>query len=221
MSLALALLLPLALASKTPIDFDPGPGWDEVSREGDELVVYRKSVEGSPVLAYQGVAIIDAPISKVIGVIRDIDRRPEWANRIAEARVLKTHSDHERTEYVRTEVPWPFQDRDFVYRAGIRFDPTAKSVTVDIRSVEDPATPPRDGLVRGLIHDGSFTATAIDSGKRTKIVAKAHAEPRGNIPTWIVNLVQKTFPKKTIQGLSRQVSKDDVKVDPETEALYH
>src|SRR5690242_16131237 len=143
-------LLSLLTSFSLAIDFDPGPGWVEVAREGDTLVVYRKHVDGRPVLAYKGMAQLDAPMAKVMGVIRDIDRRTESASRVAEPRVVEQIAEDDRIEYVRGKVPWPFQDRDFVYRAQVRYDLKARSVTVDVHSVETPKMPPRDGMVRGL-----------------------------------------------------------------------
>ena len=37
------------------------------------------------------------------------------------------------------------------------------------------------------------------------------ADPRGSVAKWIVNLVQKDWPHKTIASLRRQVAKPDIK----------
>ncbi len=39
-------------------------------------------------------------------------------------------------------------------------------------------------------------------------------DPKGSIPAWIVNRVQRTFPHKTLIGLLNQVKKPDIAEDP-------
>lgn len=188
-------------------------GWEKVA-EHESITVYRREVPGSSLLAYRGEGIIPAPLDRVASVILDTSRHPEWASRVAEARTLREIAPGERIEYMRTDVPWPFKDRDFVYWAKLTVNRAEKSLRVELKSVSDPSLPPQDCCVRAQLHEGAFVLKPIEGGSKTWVQAEAHADPGGVIPKWIVNQVQKSFPKKSFQGLLKQVAKKDVVVNP-------
>src|SRR5262249_53461672 len=98
-----------------------GDAWEEVSSD-DGIKVWRREVEGSPVVAVKGEALIAAPLAKIASVLDDTSRAKEWVCALAEARVLRVVSPTERVEYDRLEAPWPVSDRDFVFRSVMKFD---------------------------------------------------------------------------------------------------
>ena len=54
--------------------------------------------------------------------------------------------------------------------------------------------------------DGSKT-------KGTLVVAEVEVDPRGSVPKFIVNMVQKSWPHTTLMSLRKQVAKPDIKDD--------
>src|SRR4051812_35804941 len=110
--------------------------WEEVSRS-DDITLYRKEVPDSPVLAYKAKAKLDAPLAKVISVVRDTPRLSEWSYRVKDAAILEQVSPTERIEYLHAGAPWPVKDRDAVYRSRIEFDRAAKRISLCVESVED------------------------------------------------------------------------------------
>jgi hypothetical protein len=84
------------------------------------------------------------------------------------------------------------------------------SAVMEFHSVEDALAPEDRCCVRGVVHRNRVTMVAAQGGKATQIDAEAHVDPKGSIPGWIVNIVQKTFPHKSIRGLLKQVAKPDV-----------
>ena len=64
--------------------------------------------------------------------------------------------------------------------------------------------------VRARLMFGRYTL--IPKGRSaTFVVVEMHTDPMGSIPSWLVNLVQKSWPLKTIQGLRSQVKKPFVR----------
>jgi hypothetical protein len=82
------------------------------------------------------------------------------------------------------------------------------------RSVEDPERPERPDRVRAVIYDAVFTLKPVDGGKRTAIEAESHADPKGAIPKWIVNLYQKRLPRESLERLMTQVSQPGIPDHP-------
>lgn len=185
-------------------------GW-EYSNDDDGVRVWRRDVEGSRVVAFRGETVIDAPIAKVVSVLDDTSRRLEWVHSAKETRKIRQVGTLERVEYNHTGAPWPVRDRDFVYLAKIALDRTLKQVRIAIHSVADEAMPEADCCVRGEIAKSLYILTSVENGTKTHITVEVNADPKGAIPKFIANIFQKSWPRKTLLGVKRQVQKEDVK----------
>ena len=53
----------------------------------------------------------------------------------------------------------------------------------------------------------------LDAG-RTKVEVEVFTDPKGALPAWLINLIQKDWPWKTIDGLVKRSSRPDVVADP-------
>jgi hypothetical protein len=201
--LTLGLLLvvaPLALADST---------WEQVSSD-DGITTWRKDVEGSSLVAFRGEAVIDAPIAKVARVLDDATRELEWVSDALEVRVVRDISPVERVEYNRTHAPWPVKDRDFVFHAQMAVDPETQTVVYRLRSVKDDRAPEdEDKAVRGELEQSCYVLKSLDT-THTRLTVEIQADPKGSVPKWVVNLVQRSWPRKTIQGIRTQAAKADV-----------
>ena len=202
------LVVPLALFA--------GEKWELVGNK-DDIVTYRREVAGSPVIAIRGEAVVEAPLLHVASVLMDTARLPQWMDRVAEARRIRATSALHYVEYERASTPFPLTDRDFVIESWVEIDAAKKQMVLRARSAAD-ASAPVTGLVRGEVLASTFTLTALDS-RRTRVVTEVHTDPKGSIPKWMVNLVQKSWAHTTIMGLRGQVRKANVPDNPEVKAL--
>ncbi len=177
-------------------------GWEKIDEE-DGIKVYKKDVAGSSVVAFRGEATVDAPLEKVLWVLADNDHRTEWVDRLVESIVLEKKGPFDYVVYQHFSAPFPVSDRDYVYRGRATRDARG-IVTLDLHSVEHPKAPPTVGVRADLIHSRYLLTP---KGDKTFVVVEIHMDPRGAIPTFVVNLVQKSWPKKTLRGLMAQVKK--------------
>jgi hypothetical protein len=83
-------------------------------------------------------------------------------------------SDIVATKGVDNHIGLPFimKDRDFVSQVSIEVDS-------DQRGTHH---------VRGQILSGTFRARSLEQGRRAELTAEVQCDPKGSIPTWIVNL---------------------------------
>jgi START domain-containing protein len=214
--LLLALsVVPLAFADTALTD----DGWIKV-KSIDGITIYRKKIEGSSIVAFRGETVIDAPIAKVAQVLSDTSRKREWVDRCLEAQNIRVFSPLERIEYNKTDSPWPVADRDFLFRVKTEFDKEQKQLIIRFESVEDPAKPDVPDTVRGRLYDSRYVLTSLDDGMRTRILVQIQADPKGEVPKWIVNLVQRDWPRQTLLGIERQVAKPDVPEHPLVRAAF-
>lgn len=184
-------------------------GW-EFMEDKDGIKTYRKSYANSPVKGVGGEAEIDAPIGKILWVLMDHEHKNQWIDKFKEARTIEEVSPLTHIQYASFDMPFPVSDREFVYTYDFRVDSELNAVVVDVKSVENPKAPPvADGDVRGEIVEGRYILKPM--GEKTFVQAEYLADAKGSLPIWIVNMVQKHWPYKTLNGLRSQVKKDFVK----------
>ena len=108
-----------------------------------------------------------------------------------------------------------FEHRDFVYQYIFKYKPDEKMILVDVSAAKHADAPPSKTVgVRGKIIMGKYRLYPKNAGKETYVEVEYLADPKGWLPTWVVNIVQKTWPLKTLKGLRKQVNKPFVKEHP-------
>jgi hypothetical protein len=191
------------------------PDWELVSRS-EEVTLFKKEIPGSPVLAYKATAKLNAPLAKVLSVVKDTPRLPEWTYRVKEAEILEEVPPTDRIIYLHVGAPWPVKDRDAVYRNRLIYDKSKSKISLCMESVEDVRRKESPSRIRAHVFPSCFFFTTPDRGKTTEIEAELHGDPRGSIPKWIVNMIQKIAPVKTLRNLKRRVESPGIVDDPQT-----
>jgi len=219
-SLAASLATLFTLAGVARADAPASaPKW-EIFDEEDGVRMYRHDVPGSSIVALRGEGFIAAPITRVASVLIDRKRSTEWIDRLVKTKLLREISETEAIEWDHIKTPTPLKDRDFVFKTTITTEPAKKKVTFSYYSVTDPLAPETDDYVRGSFKAGKFeltmaTLTNKDGTKTpgTIVNAEVEVDPRGSVPKFIVNMVQKSWPHQTLMALRKQVAKPDIKDD--------
>jgi hypothetical protein len=195
----------LLAAGNAPKD----PPWEKFD-EDDGIAVFRREVAGSPIIALRGEGVVNAPILRVLSVLVDTARAPEWIDSLAETKVVRKVNDDEFIQWDHIATPVILKDRDFVFDIKLALNPKDKQASLNYHSVYDSGAPKTD-FVRGEFTYGTFTLTSIEGGTKTRILCEVLADPKGSVAKWIVNLFQKDWPHKTIASLRKQVAKPDIK----------
>jgi hypothetical protein len=136
---------------------------------------------------------------------------------LVEAYIVEQKSKYERIEYARYDSPWPFLDRAFVISTGGRYNEKDKTIYIDIHSTTHKLVPENPDHVRGKTYIGSVFMRGIDKEK-TFFEITLLTDFKGDIPTWIINIVQASWPFKMFTNLKAQLEKPDIKIWPEFES---
>jgi hypothetical protein len=222
MRVTLALLLMAGIAHA---DGDVG-AWEQVS-DKDGIVVQRRSVSGSKLKEFLGRGVVDAPIGRVLAVIRDANRRAEWMPSCGDSHLVEEDvAARTQVAYHRTKAPWPVADRDSINRAEMIVEPQKHQVYLPFEAIPSTKVPPVKGVVRMPSMRGHWTLRPVDGGRKTDAEYQVFANPGGLLPDWLANLASKTLPRETIAGLRKQVRKAEypafeaqIATSPETRAL--
>lgn len=185
-------------------------GWESISDQ-DGISVFRKSFPDSEVKGVGGEGIVEASVGKILWVLLDNEHKAEWVDKFQSTKTLATPNELSNIQYASFSMPFPVTDRDFVYRYDFSVDKAMNAVIVGVKSVEHPDAPAEKTVgVRGNIVFGRYIL--IPKGpNQTFVKAEYLADPKGLLPTWVVNLVQRHWPYKTLMGLRKQVNKPFVK----------
>jgi hypothetical protein len=203
-------------------DFVANPKIWELIFDTDGIKTYREINPAGDIVSFRGEALLRASIENLAAVLNTPELRKEWVDSLVDTHTIEKRSVFDRIEYVRSKVPWPFHDRDFVFRVQVRVTQSPYSVYIKMNSVDDQREPPRLGIVRGiLLHAHYFLRDASTSqGPATEVVVEIAADPKGSIPSWIVNLVQKNWPNNTLRALEKVSTRRDLFIAPEIKDFF-
>lgn len=171
--------------------------------------VAQQSVPGSPLMAFRGQGVMDVPIATLVSVLLNDDIATEWVDLQAEHYVIRQTSEDKKLIYERYDLPFPIDDRDYVITQVASYDDANKVFTLDFESVSDPAKPALDCCVRAMAYRTFWRLTKVDDWN-TKVEVEVHTDPKGMLPSWIINLIQEDWPWKTISGLVKRAKKGDI-----------
>jgi START domain-containing protein len=208
---------PAAPAAAAPAPAAP-VAWEKIG-DDDGVAVYKRDVPGSPLVAFKGEGVVNASILRVASVLVDSKRATEWIDRLVEARDIRMISETESIHYDHVATPIVMKDRDFVSDVKLEFSPAEKKMSLKIHAVTDPAAPTTN-YVRGELLHSAFVLTSIEHGTKTRVVAEIHADPKGSVAKWIVNLFQRSWPHNTITRLRAQVAKPDIQDHPRLKQVF-
>lgn len=185
----------------------PQNTWEQID-DDQGIQVFRKAMPGSDIVAFKGAGIVDASLEKIFWVLCDAEHEKQWVEMLIDNYVMENMTAFDRVQYQNFDLPWPLSDRDFVYRAVATMDEKGRLHLV-LNSVGHPKTPETRG-VRAEIMESGFILTPRPDGK-TFVEVSIFSDPKGILPTWVINLVQASWPMETMLGIRKQVKKPFVK----------
>ncbi len=179
--------------------------WIKIKDENG-IQVYSIAMQNTAIVKARAVAIINAPLAKIQRLVDNLPRRPQWVPYLKHSRIIEKISPAEHIEYSLFSAPWPASDRDFVYRVKRWQQQIDDQLQLSYRmhSVNHQSMPLQSGLIRGEIFSSVYRLTQISAGK-TRVELIYHADPRGWLPNWIVNIIQRAFPYKMMRNLKQQL----------------
>jgi len=180
--------------------------WEEVYTQ-DEVTVSKMDLEGTKFYAFKGETVMDAPATRIMHVLLDNDHRIEWVDRLYQAVELEKNGPFDYVLYQAFDLPLTFADRDYVYRGQAkRVSDTV--VELHLVSVDHADKPAEDTVgVRAELVNSLYRLTDLEDGK-TRVEVEIQTDPKGWMPIWLVNLVQKDWPLETLNGMRGELSKD-------------
>jgi len=198
----LSTLLFIAAAAALPT------GWELVSDDG-VIEVGRKTVPDSPLFAFRGAMVMEVHASRLAEVLLTDEIGQEWVDLMVFSKALRDEGDGLRLIHQNYDLPWPLKDRDYLMRQQATYDAETGIFTLTFESVEDSLLPARDCCVRAQAYRTYWRLQALDDGG-TFVEVEVLTDPAGALPAWLVNAIQKDWPRATLTGLKRRATQGDL-----------
>jgi hypothetical protein len=173
------------------------------TKEG--IAVFNRESEGTALKEFKSEVKVTATLSSIVAAISDIDNFANWAYQTRKAELIKNEGNTQFI-YVVTKAQWPVQDRDIVYECQMSQNPKTKEVTIVMIGLPN-YIPKKSEIVRMPAASGLFTLTPLGENQ-VKITFQLKANPGGEIPLWMSNLVAADSPFVTLKNLREEIKKD-------------
>jgi len=134
-------------------------------------------------------------------VLHQIDQRVYWDPTFLRGSYKLEVTQDTRLVTNEYSAPWPVSNRDFVSLGSEALRPDGTFVT-GLHSVEREDLPEQSGFVRGVLHNSGFVLRpGIDENGNplTDVYYIATVDPKGWIPTMVVNIFNQQQPLNIIR----------------------
>ena len=181
----------------------------------DGVKVWRKEAEDTNLFSFKGEITTDVPIAKVLTVFLDRDQRKFWVDRFDDSKTLDKPGPLQETYWIKFKLPVGISNRDYVLNAQGTNDAANGVFTARIKSVVHPSKGVDDCCIRGEVRGTYYRFEAIKGTEQTKLTVEVSTDPKGWLPGWLVNTIQKSWPSKTLNGLIKRSRNASVVPHPE------
>jgi len=165
------------------------------------IEIYLSEKPDSKIKQVKAVAHVNASIKDILTLLRDFEAYPSWSSAYKEVEILNDSLENEYVVHSRVALPWPLDDRDFIYR--LRILTQKDGTTIMEGRVFQNNIPEQKGVVRMTVFETNWLLTPTNTG--TTLVSQGHAEPNVSVPAWVVNLFLVNAPLKDITTIKKLV----------------
>ncbi|WP_164848202.1 START domain-containing protein [Halobacteriovorax sp. HLS] len=175
--------------------------WEKVYSK-DGVLVHSQKAKDSQIVGFKAESVLDASLENVLQVLRDVEGTSRWAPNMVEKKTIEDISDVKAVTYNNNDLPWPATDRDMVLINELRLDRKNKVLVVDTHSVTHEKYPHFDDIVRADMPYGTLEFRRKD--KKAWVRMTILVDPKGSIPIWLVNMLQKMLPLQFLKALEKE-----------------
>jgi hypothetical protein len=181
----------------------------------DGIKVYIYSHKNSDFGTFKAVTYINASLDSVLAVLLDNKSCTEWIHACDKSFIIEDVSFNERYHYQILDIPFPFEDRDFIFHSIMKQNPSTKAITITSTAVSGYCSDKQSSqckeanqpdLVRVSKSTGTFKLETDDKG--IKVTWIQHTDPAGNLPGWLVNQFLVDTPYWTLRKLAQKVTEE-------------
>ena len=190
------------------IEIDQEPLADNEKSEFT-IIVEKKNSPEDEVNTYRGTTTMPISIERIAYVLDDTEGKIEWISRLEEENRLEGNpSSYRSIVYQHYNLSWPVSDRDYVIESKwtVIKDMKLPTAILSIKSIIRDDVPEIEGRVRGQLDRLVYKLEKLKSNQ-TRVTVEIMVNPKGLLPNFMINLIQKEWPITTLRQLNAQALK--------------
>jgi len=178
-------------------------GWSLVYEEADTgLKVWDQKASDSAINIVKLYAEFKGiPALTLYDVLHDPEYRSTWDENMIEGHLIEQLDPYNDVGYYSAKVPSPVANRDWVNQRMWREKPSTEYVIMN-HSVPHEKMPEKKGFVRANSIMSGYYVLPLANGS-CSLTYLTQNDPRGWIPSWLVNKVTKSFAPKIVEKLDK------------------
>ena len=170
------------------------------------IIVEKKNSPEDEVNTYRGTMTMPISIERIAYVLDDTESKKEWVSRLKEeTRLEENISSNLSIAYQHYNLSWPVSDRDYVIESKwtVMKDMKLPTAILSIKSIIRDDVPEIEGRVRGKLDLLVYKLEKLKSNQ-TRVTVEIMVNPKGLLPNFMINLIQKEWPITTLRQLNAQ-----------------
>lgn len=187
--------------------------WKILESKNDVTVYKADKIKEIGLVPIKFITPLPYPPAKVLTVLADSNRKHEWVPKMIEGKVIDDDGAFTKIEYGLYDSPWPFKDRTFLVRMSGEYLKDEKTAQITLKSIEDDRVPQNKKHVRAVTYTGIVRIKKLEENK-SELEVMFLSDFKGNVPLWIVNFLQKSWPYEMVATVKKQLAREDVVILP-------
>lgn len=184
----------------------------------DGIKVYFYKHKNFDIGTFKAITYINASLASLLAVMFDNKSCADWIHACTKSFVIEEINFNERYHYQILNIPFPFEDRDFIFHSILKQNPITKAITIITKTVSgychdkqssQCSEVKQSNLVRVIKSIGTYKLEPCDKG--IKVTWIQHTDPAGYLPNWLINKFITDTPYWTLKKLAQKVKEDEYK----------
>lgn len=196
---------------KLPNVVDDG-GWKKY-KERRGFTIFERKNKDSGILPIKVTGVLNAPIDFIMEALRDVEGQVKWTPDLLEKSTLKDLGPRAAVTYSLTDMPWPLYDRRLILHNELFLDKKRKLLFVISKTVSHPKSPAPRKTIEAYVGYSNMGFRPITKDK-TYFELTAFIDPKGSIPTWVINFYQQGWPLDFLEALEKNVKNNPQQLRP-------
>jgi hypothetical protein len=176
----------------------------ELIKNEDGIKVFSQAQENG---RYKITAVteIKGSLNAVAALMQEAENFTEWFHAALVSRKIETFGPYDFIYYLKSELPWPADNRDAVIRMEISANEAGDKLIVKTESVKGKL-PPKDDLTR-IENMNAQWVFSRESKRRLKVIYEVETDTPDYLPEAIKDEIYQVAPFETLKNLKKIIRK--------------
>ena len=175
----------------------------EMIKDKDGIQVYLEEEGIYAFKTFKGITTIDGSIHDFVYTIFDLERYPNWGHNVKSASLLERIGDTLQIYYSIAKAPFPYKNRDGVYRNRFTWNKEKKELNVSIEVLDDYLKE-NDKYIR--VSGNGYWKVKVAAKNKLEVTFLMQVDPGGAVPSWLANLFVEDTPYNTLINIKKTIA---------------